>query len=345
MALLVWGILFTSFSQGNAISIRSNAACGFHLSTSSSSGEISVGQLSNGQARAGKGIKPSVFTWFGDAFLDQQGRGCWWTPPTSVLQCDINQQPDHRFEIGCDGTLSYLSQSTFYQCQTGDDDQVNIYLSSSGGNCQPISLVTSGCGSLSPQPQPQPTVHPAPVLPPAPVSCPPDLDGPFESPHLIIPIDKAHPTKPYGSSLFGQVSENASTIFNFDIPLSSAATDQSCKTIFAFPTKDQLQTSSYFFTGDGLVSFARLGEDVGVGLDTTYDKAVEMGRGERELGVFELRPGNTYVIESFECKELAGREVVYVMMVAKGYGDGVETCLVYFQDWNPSPIGLFIRKC
>lgn len=57
---------------------RADVGCGFHLLTGGPS-PIPVGQISSGQCRAGSRMTPSLFTWFGDAFVDQQGRGCWWT--------------------------------------------------------------------------------------------------------------------------------------------------------------------------------------------------------------------------------------------------------------------------
>jgi hypothetical protein len=78
LALLISGILFASLSQGSSITLRANAGCSFHLSTGGAA-PFWVGQLDNGQARGGSNVKASTFTWFGDAFVDQQGRGCFWT--------------------------------------------------------------------------------------------------------------------------------------------------------------------------------------------------------------------------------------------------------------------------
>jgi hypothetical protein len=56
--------------------------------------------------------------------------------------------------------MTYNGQSTFYQCPTGDGDQVNLYLQSIGPQCQPVTLTSDGCtdckqspgGSAGPQP-------------------------------------------------------------------------------------------------------------------------------------------------------------------------------------------------
>lgn len=66
-----------------AIAARADVGCGFHLHMTGGAAAVAnpfpVGQLDNGQCRAGSAMTPSLFTWFGDAFVDQQGRGCWWT--------------------------------------------------------------------------------------------------------------------------------------------------------------------------------------------------------------------------------------------------------------------------
>ncbi|KAI8964626.1 ubiquitin 3 binding protein But2 C-terminal domain-containing protein [Daldinia sp. FL1419] len=121
-----------------------NAGCTFSL-IAASGHNGSVGQLADGQIRVGSDLTPSLFTWFGDAFVDLRGRGCWWTPPTLVLQCDSNQQPNHGFVIGCYGGVSYQHQSVFYQCQTGEGDQVNLYLEPNGAECSTITLRAGSC--------------------------------------------------------------------------------------------------------------------------------------------------------------------------------------------------------
>lgn len=75
----------------SSLAVRQNAGCGFHIRTN---GTVSfpVGELASGQARAGSDMKASLFTWFGDAFVDQQGRGCWWTRTfhyTISLRCSL----------------------------------------------------------------------------------------------------------------------------------------------------------------------------------------------------------------------------------------------------------------
>ncbi|KAI1108808.1 hypothetical protein F5Y14DRAFT_445154 [Nemania sp. NC0429] len=133
-------------AAADAHATRDNVGCGFHLSCSGDAFNGSVGEKGSGQARASSDVSaPSLFTWFGDAFADQQGSGCWWTPPTFTLQCDKNQPPDHGFQIGCNGTLSFGGQSVFYECPTGEGDEVNIYLRPISDQCHEITIEADSC--------------------------------------------------------------------------------------------------------------------------------------------------------------------------------------------------------
>ncbi|KAI1821115.1 ubiquitin 3 binding protein But2 C-terminal domain-containing protein [Xylaria intraflava] len=123
-----------------------NVGCAFHLSCSGGFNG-SIGEKSSGQARAGRSVSPMLFTWFGDAFADQAGSGCWWTPPTYTLQCDKNQTPDHGFSIGCDGALSFNGQSVFYECPTGVGDEVNVYLRRNGDQCHEMTIQADSCAA------------------------------------------------------------------------------------------------------------------------------------------------------------------------------------------------------
>lgn len=156
----------------------------------------------------------------------------------------------------------------------------------------------------------------------------------------MIPIDLANPDKPYGSTSYGQVSPNASTLFNFDIPASDAG--KSCKVFFSMPSQSVLQNaqgSNYYFSGDGAVVFSRMGSLAYQA--TTYDDVAYGRIGRRDLGALKMSPGNNYVIETFDCGSTIGTGVSY--MIAEPAGR--DTCLVYYQEGAPVPVGLFISTC
>ncbi|PIG90344.1 GPI anchored cell wall protein [Aspergillus arachidicola] len=158
-------------------------------------------------------------------------------------------------------------------------------------------------------------------------SCPTDLSGEYEFPHLIIPIDSSSPDTAAGTSYNGTISSTVSTIFNFDIPSSDAG--KTCSLVFLFPKKEDLETSSYSFSGDGKVDFASL--QSAATQSTTYNNAPAV---KEDYGDFTISPGNSYLISTFECP--AGQAVSYEM---KNSGS---TELDFFEDYNPSPLGLYI---
>ncbi|KAK5992963.1 hypothetical protein PT974_06388 [Cladobotryum mycophilum] len=313
-----------------AVALR-NSGCQLHFTAG---GTISgpVGEISSGQVRAGHGISPTTFTLNGDQLWDEKGHGCWWTPPTHVLQCDINQVPDKGFKVGCDGTVSYNKQVEFYECATGVDGQYNLYLEDGhGGGCGKVTLKADGCHSDCPAPPPPPP-PPHPTNPPHPPAgtCPTNLNGPYEFPHLIVPVDKSRPDHAFGTSYFGEISPTVSSIFNFDIPNSDKG--KKCSLVFLFPQQKDLETSSFSFSGDGKLGFSWLSAPATAG--TTWNN--QPGK-KHDYGVVGVAPGNSYNIATFDCP--AGEAIAFEISEA---GD---TCLKYFQDYNPSPIGLYITTC
>ncbi|KAK7990178.1 cytochrome c/c1 heme lyase [Apiospora arundinis] len=173
----------------NALALR--AADGGCEMTMSTSGSVSypVSQHGSGQTKAGQGLPPTTFKMDGNGGLtDANGRGCWWTPPTNVLQCDVGQPPAGGFKVDCSGQVTYQGSSTFYQCKVpGDKDKsVNIYnkpnqgqdckeikLNANGNSCKPASCtntntVPPGYGVQTPPAPPASTVTVPGSAPPAP---------------------------------------------------------------------------------------------------------------------------------------------------------------------------------
>jgi hypothetical protein len=154
--------------------------------------------------------------------------------------------------------------------------------------------------------------------------------GNYQYPHLIVPISSASPTTAYGTSYFGTISSNTSTLFNFDIP--SSYSGKVCSLIFLLPLQSELETSSYTFSGSGGVEIEQLSSKAT--LTTTWDTSPSI---ESDLGEFMLIEGSSTLVQTFGCP--AGETVTYEMLAT---GD---TYLYYFQDWNPSPLGLYITSC
>lgn len=145
---------------------------------------------------------------------------------------------------------------------------------------------------------------------------------PLQFPHLIVPVDLSQPNNALGTSYNGQISPTVSSIYNFDIPASDAG--KSCSLVFLFPERSALQTSSFTISGSGAVNFASLAGPTDV--NTSYNNAPKVAQ---DLGGQTLVPGYNYTITTFQCP--AGQRIAYKM---SGSGD---TCLNYFQDYNPCP--------
>ncbi|PHH82411.1 hypothetical protein CDD82_6099 [Ophiocordyceps australis] len=314
-------ILGTGAIVTNALVVR-NTKCPLHLTVDGAvSG--SVGQISSGQVRAGQAINSAVFMLDDGGLTDSNSRGS----PSYVLQCDQGQTPDGGFSIGCDGGVAYKGQPAFYECRTEKDGQYNIYLEPKGADCAKVTLGSDGCHSQCPdapaQPQPQPQPQP-------PKACPASLEGPYEYPHMIAHLDKSHPDTYSGSSYFGLVSHSISSIFNFDLPAGDEG--KRCSLVFLLPRNEELQTSSFSLSGDGRLGFSRLKSPATE--HTTFNSKPAQ---QDDLGVIVAVPGNSYTIATFDCP--ADQRVGFEVSAVGG------TYLKYFQDYNPSAIGLYITKC
>ena len=153
-------------------------------------------------------------------------------------------------------------------------------------------------------------------------SCPADLSGDYEFPHLIIPIDSSSPDEAYGTQFNGTVTPTVSTIFNFDIPATAAG--KTCTLVFLFPRQEDLETSAFDFSGDGTIQFSAV--ETYATESTTYNNAPQISQ---NLGQFTVSPGNSYTVCSSECP--AGQTVGYEMSTTG------TTELEFFEDYNPSP--------
>ena len=162
-------------------------------------------------------------------------------------------------------------------------------------------------------------------------SCPASLSGTYEYPHLIVPVDKSNPDQAGGTSYNGTISSTISSIFNFDFPQTSAG--KTCSLVFLLPEQSQLTTSAFSLSGSGGFDVARLSSPATE--QTTYNTLPSVARDVG--GPSNVTPGNEYVIASGTC--FAGSKVSY-LVTATGSLD-----LNYFQDYNPSPIGLYLTVC
>jgi hypothetical protein len=281
--------------------------------------------------------------------------------PSTVLQCDVNQVPDTPFSLCCPDTsssaptsqapVSFAGQTTFYTCladaSTGTH---NIYvLPDQGAGCAEVTLLAEGecvanaCASPdtdTPSPAPEGDGTPTPegdtpedVDTPSSVDCSPLTLAPaFEFPHLILPVSSSSPDAPTSTSFDGTLAPGSAVLFSFDIPPGAAG--KTCHLVFLLPQLADLETSSYSISGSGAVSFARLAGAPTEGQSWNSAPAVA-----DDYGVTTLVAGNGYAVAEFACP--AGEAAGFRMAVA----DDGDTCFDWFQDYNPSPLGLYITVC
>lgn len=352
----------------NALVARTSTQC-FQLKASGGAEGV-LGQLDDGQNRVGDHLPNGCYCLSDGGFTDSHGRGCILTPPTTQFQCDVGASPTTGFAVGSDGSVTYKGDSTFYACPVNDNGVYNIYSQPVKGQdkCVKITLGSAGsCGSGGgeapkptptpmkpsepaetpcepevttitmtqtktsqvPKPTPPPQETPKPSPPPS-DSCPKDLNGPYEYPHLIVPVDSQNPDKAYGTSYNGKVDSHTCTIFNFDIAPSYAG--KKCSAIFLLPQKKDLETSDYTISGSGKCTFSKL---KGYATEqTTWNKQPEK---VADLASVDVMPGGSWTVETFDCP--AGQRISYEMC------SGGDFALDYFQDYNPSPIGMYVRGC
>jgi glucan endo-1,3-beta-D-glucosidase len=147
---------------------------------------------------------------------------------------------------------------------------------------------------------------------------------------LIVPVDSSSPNKAYGTQYNATLSSTESTIFNFDIP--SSYEGMTCSLLFLFPEKADLETTDFTFNGKGGITVEQL--DTVATESTTYASA---GSGNTVGSETAVTPGNSYTIMSTSCP--AGTAVSYEFSATGGLE------LEWFNDWNPSPLGVFVRVC
>lgn len=161
-------------------------------------------------------------------------------------------------------------------------------------------------------------------------ACQTSLTGPYQTPHLIVPISSSASNQAYGTSYNGEINSTTSTIFNFDIPQSYSG--KACSIIFLFPELSQLETSSYTFSGTGSIKFSELSSAASE--QTTWNNRPSVSN---ELNTIAIHPGNSYVVSTEDCK--AGMTESIMLSSEAGLS------LNFFEDWNPSPLGLYITSC
>jgi hypothetical protein len=168
-------------------------------------------------------------------------------------------------------------------------------------------------------------------------SCPTAFSDDISIPHLIVPVNSAAPTTPYGHQYSVSISSTNSTTFTFDIPPFAPYTG-TCALLFLFPFSEDAQFP-YDFTGiereqlsHGGLNFALLSSPVSESTTFATLPSVQTDYGKREI-----LPGGGFYIAKYQCQ--SGQRVSYK---ASSVGD---VGLNYFQSTGKNPIGLYVVPC
>lgn len=163
---------------------------------------------------------------------------------------------------------------------------------------------------------------------PTPTSVPTGLHGPFEAPHLIVPIDKADPSKVVGNGYTALLSPTVSTVFVYDVRPEFQG--RVCNLVFFMPPAlpfGEFSPAKNRAPGGILVS--RLRSRVA----SPHISADSVG-GSTPVGtVPSIQPDNQYVVSSMPCE--GGQRVAYQIDSTGGLA------MDFFQMTLP-PLGLFM---
>lgn len=358
-----------------AIRRADSSACCFALNVE---GHIGGGvvQTSSGLNRVNGSASASTpqgsFCISDQTITDGDGRPCY-ISSANQFECNGAGPAPAGFSIADDDNLLWEGCPDFSVCPSmAGDGSFNIFKAAANTTvgCQPATLLTGGytCAGLGSSATPSVSAATAASTSPsqssisdqgpsisaflpattgasassttsAAVSCPTALSNntAFQSPNLIVPVSASNLSTAYGTGTLASINPTNSTLFNFDLPTSLDG--QTCALLFLFPyASDLADDAVYQYSGieeevgeHGGLDFARLTGPAVSGATLTGSPAVE-----QDFGSTQVLPGNGYVISQAAC--VPGAVSYKVSSV------GAMT-LNFYQDSNPSAVGLYVVPC
>ncbi|APA11918.1 hypothetical protein SS1G_05457 [Sclerotinia sclerotiorum 1980 UF-70] len=318
----------------------------------------SIVETTIGENRIGGSWPQGVYSIDAKVLTDAEGHNCSISSTTAQFQC-IQGSAVTLFTLGNNGNLLYNdTNEDWLACPAtgpGEDGSYNIFTQAKTNTtgCETIQIVTGGfsCAALgrptsssttsiaSATSSASSTIPVATSTTSAATSCPTDItSGPFEYPHLIVPVSPESPDHAFGNQFTAHITPQNSTIFNFDVP-SKAPYTGICALLFLLPVASNTQAGTYNFTGieeeteeNGGIDFSLLN---GISnSDTTYNTQPAVAT---DFGKVQVIPGNAYTVATFACP--TGKTVSYAAKSAGGVG------LEYFENSAASAIGLYMVPC
>ncbi|KAH7411675.1 glycoside hydrolase superfamily [Phaeosphaeria sp. MPI-PUGE-AT-0046c] len=197
---------------------------------------------------------------------------------------------------------------------------------------QPTTLTISAISAVLPSSKrtvPAPSMSSVHLIDlPIPTDGPACLPGGSESPHLIVPVDKANSSKMVGNGFTAELSSTISTVFVFDVRPEHRG--KICSLVFYVPPMaSSAAIAPFSIKAPGGISVSRLAGDIA----TPKISANSVGSSTPVGRVSSVQPASQYTISSAPCD--AGQRVGYQVDALGGLA------MDFFQMISP-PLGLFV---
>ncbi|KAH8685872.1 ubiquitin 3 binding protein But2 C-terminal domain-containing protein [Tricladium varicosporioides] len=326
-----------------AILPRQAVPCTFSM-TAIGMDNSTVKQSSIGEPRIGGEFPQGFYLLENGTLTDARNHTCFISSSTSQLQCVQGFPEATTFTFSDDFLLRHDTNPSWLACPPngpGDDGSYNIFSDAKQNKigCKNIQLQAGGfaCAVLG---RPSSTATSTPSAT-ARATCPTNINsGNFQFPHLIVPTSPQAPDYAFGNSYKAYMSPINTTLFNFDIPATTAYTG-TCSLLFLFPFSSETDPSAgkYYYSGMEQVVLQHGGLDFSLlsgtaSAATTYNTTPTV---IADLGKVAIIPGNNYTVATFPCQ--TGKAIT----IQGSSFNGTE--LDYFQDSAPTAIGLYIVPC
>lgn len=153
------------------------------------------------------------------------------------------------------------------------------------------------------------------------------LPEPFETPHLIYPVEKTYPNKVVENGYIAQLSPTVSTVLVYDIH--PAHQGKTCSLTFHLPPPfEYVDLAPFKIRAPGGISVSHLGNQVPAKVSTVGISSLNV------VGsVASIQPGHQYNVASAPCE--AGQRVGYQVDSLNGLS------MDWLQMTSP-PLGLFV---